>query len=182
MQQRTGKQELASPDDYQVQESDPAAITYSAVSARSGVGRATLYRHWSGIDSLLQDLLLSRAAAQRPELTGNLDMDLRLALRSMHKRIGGSGRRVEFLTMLERANRDPAARTLLETMERVVPVRSALELAVADGQLPGDFDVSLGVSLLLGPLVHRDFMTASHADGGFIDSVVDSFLGSIETP
>lgn len=173
---RTRTRALAAAQEL-LRESGPAAVTYSGVAERSGLGRATLYRHWPSINSLLEDLITQRAAMYGPQFTGDLNADLRASLRAMHQRL--DSRRVEFLTMLERANRDPAIRVVLDTMEQLVPMRRAIELAVANGRLPADFDVSLGISLLLGPLLHREFVSSTPVDDEFIAAVVDSFLRTV---
>lgn len=163
-----------------LRERGPGGVTYSALAEHSGVGRATLYRHWSDIDTLLQDLVSSRAAARQIEFSGNVSADLRLALRVMHERIGGTDRRVELVTMLERAHRDPTVRRFLMTMERMMPVRRALDLAVVNEQLPAETDLELAVSLLLGPVLHRDLMGSGNVDEAFIDAVVEAFLDQAE--
>ena len=54
----------------------PNALTYSALAAEAGVGRATLYRHWPTIADLWSEI--TSLVAERPsiEFTGNLRDDL----------------------------------------------------------------------------------------------------------
>jgi AcrR family transcriptional regulator len=61
-----------------------ARLSVDAVAARSGVGRATLYRRWGGREGLVLDAVES-FAAQRADVpnTGNFDRDLRLWTRTI---------------------------------------------------------------------------------------------------
>jgi len=158
----------------------PDAVTHSALAARSGVGRATIYRHWPDRGALLQDLITTRAAATRVNFIGDVRTDLEAALDAMQRNLTGEDRRTRLLTMLERATRDPELQGMLNMMERVMPIRRALDLAIANGQLPGDLDLTLAASLLLGPVLHRDAMARRRITPEFIVAVVDSFLGSYQ--
>ena len=53
-------------------EGGPSAVTYSALSDASGVGRATLYRHWPTIDDLWAEMMEMASAAFLTELDGDL--------------------------------------------------------------------------------------------------------------
>lgn len=159
-----------------LRKSGPGGLSYSAVAELSGVGRATLYRHWPDMDSLLHDLISARAASEHPRFTGEVAVDLQLALQRMRRRVGSADGRTQLLTMLERANRDAEARKRLRTMQRMMPVRRALDLAISNGQLPEDIDFELSMAQLVGPLLHRGLMAAGRVDDEFIESVVDSYL------
>ncbi len=159
-------------------EGGPNAITYSALAERSGVGRATLYRHWPSLDALLQELVAKKAAAAQVATVGDVATDLRNALNEMRRNLASADRRVALLTMIERAGWDDSARALLNTMEQLLPVRLALNTAVKGGQLPGELDVEVATSLLIGPLLHRGLMSQRRLTARFTDTVVDAFLAT----
>ncbi|MEH0573122.1 MULTISPECIES: helix-turn-helix domain-containing protein [Streptomyces] len=50
-------------------EGGPGRITHAAVAARAKMGRATVYRHWPGLQSLLLDTLTSAAHPRSPWVT-----------------------------------------------------------------------------------------------------------------
>jgi len=154
----------------------PGGLSYSALAESSGVGRATLYRHWPDIDSLLTDLTTVRAASEHLKFTGEMAADLQLALQRMRRRVDTPEQRAGMLAMLERANRDPEMKTMLRTMQRMMPVRRALEMAIANGEIPGDTDLDTAVSQLFGPLLHRGFMAGGSVDDEFIGAIVSAYL------
>lgn len=154
----------------------PGGISYSALAESSGVGRATLYRHWPDIDSLLTDLISARAASEHLRFTGEIAADLQLALQRMRRRVAAPDRRADMLAMLERANRDPETRTMLRSMQRMMPVRRALEMAVTNGEIPEDTDLDVSMSQLVGPLLYRGLMAGGNVDDEFIEVIVSAYL------
>ncbi len=157
-------------------EGGPGALTYSALAQRSGVGRATLYRHWPERDDLVRDMVAQRIAAVTVEPSGDLTTDLKAAIAIMRRNIATGETRTRFLTILERASWDEESRGLLTTMNSVSPLRLVLEHAVTNGSLPADTDIDFSVSLLMGPLMHRALVTSQPLDDAFVERLVTAFL------
>ncbi len=160
-------------------EGGPAAVTYSALAGRAGVGRATLYRHWPRLDQLFAELIADVGDRFEIGMVGDLATDLRAALASMSAMFASPEEKARIHAMIERSLRDDEARRLIEVLESLTPARRALNLAVADGQLPADLDLDVATSLVFGPIMHRAFMTSHPVDDAFIDAVVDAFLASL---
>ncbi len=161
-------------------EGGPAAVTYSALADRSGVGRATLYRHWPELDDLWQEVITEMASRFEVRLVGDVAADLLAAVESLRAALNSQERRAAMLAMMERAQWDQSARSFIDRMEKVSPVRQALGLAVENSQLPGGVDIELATSLLLGPLLHRALMTTADLDTSFSNAVVTAFLGTLQ--
>lgn len=157
-------------------EGGPSAVTYSALAERSGVGRATLYRHWPDLDQLWRELMATRAAKFEFDLVGDLSTDLRSALEVSYENLQDPSQFAMMVTTLERSLWDDLSRNIVTTLEKMTPVRKALELAVANRQLPADTDVSVAASLVMGPFLHRMLMAHQPVDDEFIDRVVDAFV------
>ncbi len=164
-----------------LQTGGPTAITYSALTRESGVGRATIYRHWPTLDTLWPDLVreVGRTAAIEP--TGDLRADLTSALRAMARNLGSRERRIEVITMLQRAQLEAEARRFVRAIERHNPVRQSLEHAHHAGKLRKDVALDIAAALLSGPILQRALMGGVKADTRFIDAVVDAFLCSQPT-
>lgn len=157
-------------------EGGPAALTYSAVAEASGVGRATIYRHWPTIEDLIDDLTATASRRLTLELDGDLRSNLRRALSMIGERMLSGRERMRFLTMLQRIQIDEDAQRLAERLRGRTPVHHALRRGVAEGELPEGLDISIASSMLLGPLLHRGLMVGVPIDADFVDQVVDRFL------
>jgi AcrR family transcriptional regulator len=158
-------------------EGGQAGISHSALAARAGVGRATLYRHWPRLDQLFAELIADLGERFEIEMVGDLGADLRAALQSMALLFSSPEGRAPILAAIERAQRsDNAARQLMCVLGSTTAARHVLDRAIDQGQLSADLDLDLATSLLLGPVMHRAFMTRDPVDAPFIDAVVDAFL------
>ncbi len=156
----------------------PTAVTYSALTRESGVGRATIYRHWPTLDTLWPDLIGEVGRAATIEPTGDLRAGLTSALRILARNLGSRERRIEVITMLQRAQLEAGARRFVRAIERHNPVRQSLEHARHAGTLHEDIDLDVAAALLSGPILQRALMAGVKADARFIDAVVDAFLCS----
>jgi len=164
-----------------LQTGGPTAVTYSALTRESGVGRATIYRHWPTLDTLWPDLIGEVGQAAAIEPTGDLRADLTRALKVMARNLDSPERRIEVITMLQRAQLETEARRFVRAIERHNPVRQSLEHARHAGTLRKGVDLDVAAALLSGPILQRALMAGVKADSRFIDAVVDAFLCSQTT-
>lgn len=156
----------------------PNAITYSALAEHSGVGRATLYRHWPVLDALWSDLVTRGGRQMHLEMTGDLRPDLTRALQAMATRLASADRRASMITMMQRAQWDQETQRFVQMAQEHSPVRQALKRAVSEGTLPASLDFNVAAALLNGPLLHQVFLNAGVVDRTFVDSVVDGFIST----
>jgi AcrR family transcriptional regulator len=147
----------------------------------SGVGRATLYRHWPSLDDLWPELISETADTVMPEPTGDLRADLTGALRVVRDHVDTRVGRVQLLAMMERAQWDEQAAKLLRLTEEHSPIRRILAQAIASGSIDDSLDVDLAVALLTGPVLQR-MMFGGRADNELLDAVVDAYLGGPSGP
>jgi AcrR family transcriptional regulator len=159
-------------------EGGPSAITYSSLAERSGVGRATLYRHWPDIDQLWFELMALRASQFDFELDGDLESDLRRAIEAMRRQLGDEAQLAVMATTLERSLWDELSRSIVTRLERMTPVRRVLDLAAQNGQLPAGTDVAVATAQIVGPLLYRILMAHQPLDDGFVAEVIRSFLAA----
>lgn len=127
-------------------EGGPGHITHAAVAARAKVGRATVYRHWPDLQALLLDTLTSAA---HPVLTlghGPFRDELVTYLQQQADWLNRPVSASVIATIMERAERDPAVRSLRDEMSGRVsstsPTRSpppshAVNCALASKNTPG---------------------------------------------
>ncbi len=158
-----------------MREGGPSAVTYSALTRESGVGRATIYRHWPTLDRLWPDLIGDVARSMMLEPSGDLRTDLLGGLDLMRRHVGTPEGLVELLAMLERARHDERTRELLRLTEEQNPIRQILRAAQEAGTLGADHDLDHAVALITGPLLQR-LLFGRPVDDTFLEIVVDSYL------
>lgn len=159
-----------------VDEGGPAAITYSALAERSGVGRATLYRHWPEIGDLWAELRVEMVASFQAQLTGDLLTDLGRVLDRVGQMLTGRSAGPSLITLLERAQWDEETRRHLLEAERLNPLRLVLGAAQARGEVRPDADLDALSAMIIGPIFYRALMTDRPPDETFGRAVAAAVL------
>jgi TetR/AcrR family transcriptional regulator of autoinduction and epiphytic fitness len=151
------------------------ALTIESVAARAGVGKSTIYRHWSGKLALVEDAFRTlKAMALVPEhgtirerITGFLEQVAGLVEESTYSAC--------MPALIDAAERDPQVRALhcALTNERMGVLVDVLRQAVADGELPADTNAELLADALVGPIVMRRLMFGVPFDPEQVPALVE---------
>lgn len=149
------------------------------VAARAGVGKATLYRRWSGKEDMLiaafaslkRPLPPARGESAREDLVAMLDVIAKDANDPRYARqfalLHGEGARFPRLV----------ARYKEEIVEpRREAIRSVLRRGITTGELRADIDVEVAMLALTGAVMAREKHDAGPAAPGFAERVVDELL------
>lgn len=165
------------------------SVTVDEISARSGVAKSTIYRHWSTRDEVIADAWRTMSPASTPAQSGDLDEDLRSLLGSLAERLDTPPLSVLLPELMAASERDPALAALFEQVlrDRRRPIGERLRRAVADGELPDALDVGLAVSLFVGPLLHRRLLQREQLSDRWLDQVARTVLtacrsGTVDSP
>jgi AcrR family transcriptional regulator len=157
-------------------------VTCEDVAARAGVGKATLYRRWSG----KEDLLIAAFASLKsplPEPKGeSAREDLIAMLDSMARDADDPRYARQFALLHGEGARYPrlVARYKEQVMEpRRDLVRQVLRRGVAAGELRADTDVEVAMLALTGAVLSREKHDPNPAEPGFAQRVVDELLRGI---
>ena len=150
------------------------AVTIESVSARSGVARTTIYRHWPDLPALLAEAMQSVLEPCPEPDTGSLRGDLTVILRALAGVLARSASAGVMTSMIDAAERDPqiAALQASFTRERRLASRRALERAVARDEISGDYDFELEAALIGGALFYRRLVSREPLSRRFVDRVV----------
>jgi AcrR family transcriptional regulator len=140
-----------------------AGMSIERIAASAGVGKATIYRRWSGKAEMLVEALSRRACFEVPLVdTGDIRADLLTILRAVHANMVGVAGPVMAALAAEKL-RYPELREEFERVfvaERRAHVRKLVGAAVQRGELPADTDVELladaGPALLWHALTVRN--------------------------
>ncbi|MFE3943720.1 TetR/AcrR family transcriptional regulator [Streptomyces sp. NPDC059118] len=135
-----------------------AALSIERIARTAGVGKATIYRRWSGKEELFVDVLRDMEPPE-PVVSGTAGLaDLRLLLESLRRR--GLAQRSSALLHNVFAQMKSHPKLWAEYHCNVIAPRriamlAAVQRAVDAGELRADLDVGLMDDLFLGPMLVR---------------------------
>lgn len=153
-----------------------AGLSIERIARTAGVGKATIYRRWTGKEELFVDVLREIEPAE-PDVSGTGGIgDLRVLLESMRTR--GLAQRSSVLLHNVFAQMKSHPRLWAEYHRTVIaPRRAAMLAAVARaveaGELRGDTDVELMDDLFLGPMLVR---TVHRPEAPLPDDLADRII------
>src|SRR5260221_655074 len=156
------------------------ATSMDAIARKSGVSKATIYKHWADKDALLLDVMAeAHELHKRPQFnSGNTRADMVAVLsyrprekadireRIMPHLMAYSAGNIAFGTAWRNMVMEPPRREL----------KSLMKLGIAKGQFAPDLDVDLSLALLLGPIIYwKVFLSRTSEDPtGLAEGVVDA--------
>lgn len=153
-------------------------LTIDAVAQRAGVGKATIYRRWSGKEELVLDAMQSSSGVEPFPSTGDLRTDLISAYEPFtdpsrqHATIG----LMPALAAEAAVDPDLAGHLRAFVASRRTPVRALVQAALADGRLAADTDVELTLDLMTGGLLYRMFFSGGTVDMSVVEHTIDLVL------
>lgn len=153
------------------------AVTPSRVAELSGVGRATLYRHWPEPIALLLEAATPPAPLDVPATTGALTTDLIARLDALRRGLSSTPLAAVFSMVIERAEHEPElARLQRDLVESgSAPLRALLRDAVSRGSL-SELDEDHVVETLVAPLFYRRFVARTPIPAHLPRQLVAEFL------
>ena len=155
------------------------AVTMDGIAARAGVGKATVYRRWSGKETLVVEAIGSIVRAVPPPDTGSTAGDV-LALMFSTLRMYQDPATAPLLSGLVAAmtRSEPIARAVRTGFVgmRNDALRQVLARGVARGDLRAGVDVELVLDLLNGPLFYRYLLIGGEVDERLVRDVVSAVL------
>ena len=157
--------------------------TIDEIANRSGVAKTTIYRHFASKEVLVVEAVHA-CTSYIPVVTdtGSLREDLISCLSGTTKASYDGRLGDMMLSLMDAAQRDPELGRLVraQTDQRRRFATSVIERAVSRGDLPGDVDVDLLVTLLAGPLVYTKLVRRQRVTDELVAAVVDTVLARYE--
>ncbi|WP_326676956.1 TetR/AcrR family transcriptional regulator [Streptomyces sp. NBC_01237] len=153
-----------------------AGLSIERIARTAGVGKATIYRRWSGKEELFVDVLRDMEPVD-PAVSGTAGLaDLRLLLESLRTR--GLAQRSSVLLHNVFAQMKSHPKLWSEYQCTVIAPRrvamlAAVRRAVEAGELRDDIDVELIDDLFLGPMLVR---TVHRPDAALPEDLADSVI------
>jgi len=158
------------------------SITMEGVAARAGVGKPTVYRHWSNRYEVAMAALIE--AARGTEAPAPAGDPLRALEQQLHAVAGlftsPAGRSVAAVlasgygeTELSKAFRSHFVQA------RRDEGRALLERAMVEGRVRGDVNIEIALDLIYGPIFYRLTMAHGAIDATFVDALLEEVLRGI---
>ncbi|MFC5953638.1 TetR/AcrR family transcriptional regulator [Streptomyces pratens] len=157
-----------------------AELSIERIARTAGVGKATIYRRWSGKEELFVDVLRA-AEPGDPELPGTSMRDDLVALLESLRRRGLAGRASVILHNVH-AQMKSSPKIWAAYHNTVVLPRRRLGLEVLrrgreNGELRADVDLELLNDIVVGPLLVRTLLRPDAGlPDGLAEQVVDTLL------
>ena len=154
------------------------ALTIESVAARAGVGKSTIYRHWSGKLALVEDafrtmkaqVLIPDEGTIRERIIGFLEQVARFVEESTYSAC--------MPALIEASERDPQVRAFHcnFSAERLAVLVDVIREAAKSGELPADTNPELLADALVGPIVMRRLMFFEPFDPKLVPALVEQVL------
>jgi AcrR family transcriptional regulator len=157
-----------------------ADLSIERIARTAGVGKATIYRRWSGKEELFVDVVRT-AEPPDPELPGNSMRDDLVALLEQLRRRGVMTRTSVLLHNVF-AQMKSSPKVWAAYHANVVEPRRRLQVEIlrrgqANGELRQDVDVELMNDMFVGPMLLRSVMRAdADLPEGLSEEIVDTLL------
>jgi len=150
------------------------------VAARSGVSKATIYRHWGSRARLIHAAISSLEGPHAQPDTGSLREDLTVLLQHLVEYFNRRDIGRVFPSFIDAAVRDPELAELhQQTMGRARDsFEQVVRRGIERGDLPPDLDIRLFVDVIRAPFVYRRVVAQSPVQMVDIEPVVDIVLGA----
>ncbi|MEW6474892.1 MAG: TetR/AcrR family transcriptional regulator [Actinomycetota bacterium] len=153
-------------------------LTIDGIAARAGVGKATIYRHWSSKAEVAVEAFRAFIPPLDDPDTGSLADDLRALLHQMVDGLANSPLAGILPSLVEAAERDPEVERLFKdfgTTRRNV-FRGVFTRAAARGELRAGLDHDLAIDLLVGPIFTRRLVTRRPLTRKHANAVLEMLL------
>ena len=156
------------------------AFTIESVAARAGVGKSTIYRHWSDKLALIADAFQSLHEEARPDIASGTPRErLERVLRHVADVVAGSTFSACIPALIDAAERDQDLRRFHLQFQRQArqPLIKVIAEGVATGSFPSHVDPELAAFALLGAIFFCRLMTSKPLDPENAGDLIETVLG-----
>ena len=151
------------------------------VSRRSGVSKATIYRHWPSRSALLLDACSRLNPCVEPADTGSLRGDMTALAVSLAQKLQSSRGATVMPSVIDAAEHDPEMACLLAQMHTqfLAPFVAAAALAQERGELPPGQTPAAFADAFVALFFYRRWFSRQPLDAAFVEAVLRSLVGPL---
>lgn len=154
----------------------PAALTYTTLTRRSGITRATLYKHWPTRQALLAAVVLTGPDVPYPAPGPDPRTVISAFLLSLRDGLSDPPTASSLLTVAAQAPHDPASATALTTI--LDDRRAALNTLLVDTHIHVTAEDYV---LLTGPVIAHLLLARKRVTQRLVHRIVDAWLTAPHT-
>ena len=153
-------------------------LTIEAVAARAGVGKSTIYRHWTGKLDLVEDAIRTMKAVLALPAGGSVRERLVDLLTQVARAMADSTWSSCLPAIIDAAERDPEVLAIQRRLawERRQLFVDLLAEGVAIGEVPPHLDLGLVAECLVGPIIVRRLLLHEPFDPTAVPALVAQVL------
>ena len=153
-------------------------LTIDGIAARAGVGKATIYRHWSSKAEVAVEAFKAFIPALDDPDTGSFADDVRAVVLQMVDGMSNSPLAAILPSLVEAAERDPEVELLFKEfgMTRRAVLRAIFTRAVRRGEVRDGIDPDVAIDILVAPLFMRRLITRAPVTRKHATAVLDLVL------
>ena len=167
-----------------IRESGIGQVTHQSVSAKSGISRSTLYRHWPDVSDLLNDafVLVSKPPISEFVSQGSLRADLHHLLIGLTSAIQNTewGKIVPQLIAVAAVNQGSADLLHGFVQERLKIAEQIILAAHERGEFNTDITPENFLILIIAPVYYRFLLAGLPIDYGWVEDHVNSVAPLLE--
>ena len=158
-------------------------ISVDTVAARSGVSKATIYRHWGSRARLIHGAISSLQPPSVEPDTGSLRDDLVVLLTSLVDYFDSPTVARVFPSFLDAAVRDTELAELRQETLRMgrASFERVVRRGIARGELPDDVDVHLVVDFARAPIIYRRVVAQVPVGAADVAPIIDAVLAAFRS-
>ena len=160
-----------------LQDDGVLAVTHASISAKTGISRSTLYRHWPKLESLRNDAFLRAATSPvfTPKTNGPLRADLAWMLGNLLTALNETPWGQVAPQVIAVAATDKQARTVIDDFmnDRIVSVEAVFTAAEERGELRENAPVRQLVEMAIAVPYFRKLVAGLPLDHEWLDAHVD---------
>ena len=157
------------------------ATSMDAIAGKSGVSKATIYKHWADKEALLLDVMADAQELHRRPVfnSGNTRADI-VAVLSYRPREKADIRERIMPHLIAYSASNTAFGLAWRNMVMEPPrheLKNLLKQGIEKSELSPDLDINLSLALLLGPIIywHVFLRRTSGGPRGLAEGIVDAF-------
>jgi TetR/AcrR family transcriptional regulator, regulator of autoinduction and epiphytic fitness len=156
-------------------------FTIESVAARAGVGKSTIYRHWSDKLALIADAFQTFHEDALPDIeSGSAREKVARVLRHVAEVVASSTFSSCIPALIDAAERDESLRKFYIRFQKEArkPLINIIADGVADGSFPPRIDPELAAFALLGAIFFCRLMTSKRFDPKNAEQLMNAVLGT----